>query len=332
MSIPLPADLLKRYSTTAERRAWLQRLPTLIHDACERWDLRPDLQPGAVPWNGFAAIALPVRQADGSPAVLKISFPYEDIAHEPDALQLWSGQGAVRLLDHDAASSAMLLERLDAARWLQAAPLPEAIAVWGSLVSTLSIAEDGRPQWRVIPSLADRAERWSDDFPAEWSRLAEPCPRWLLEAALEVCQTRGAVGRRQSRDVLVHADLHGMNILARPGSTGWQASDFLAIDPQAVVGDAEFAVTPMLNNRLADLPERNPELALLERLQALCSAAGLDQEVARQWSIAREMENILWYAAKPGHRKDLQRSLWISSTLAGRTLEGLPHPHQLDMG
>ena len=64
----------------------------------------------------------------------------------------------------------------------------------------------------------------------------------------------------------------------------------------------------------------------LPRLQ---QAAGLDADVARQWSLAREVENALWYAAKPRHEGDLARSLWVASTLAGRTLPELPAPHEL---
>ena len=63
--------------------------------------------------------------------------------------------------------------------------------------------------------MAARAEQWSDELPESWERLGRPFPRWLLEAALEVCQTRGAVGRRSGNDVLVHTDLHYLNILAR---------------------------------------------------------------------------------------------------------------------
>nr|WP_246279732.1 aminoglycoside phosphotransferase family protein [Psychromicrobium silvestre] len=320
----------RRYSNTAERRSWLSRLPGLLEDAFQRWQVRPDLAEGELPWNGYTGIAVPVITQDGFSAVVKISFPYEDIAHEPDTLRLWAGHGAVRLLDNDPEDRAMLLERLDADRWLQAAPMPDAIAVWGVLVRELSIRPDGRPEWRRIPSLADQAERWNDELPADWKDLAEPFPRWLLEAALEVTQTRSAVGRREDRDVLVHADLHGMNILARLGTEGWKASDFLAIDPQGIVGEAEFAVMPMLNNRLLDLPEKNPELALLDRLNMLCEAAGLDAEVARQWTIAREVENALLYASRRDHQDDLNRSLWIGSTLAGRTIPDLPHPHLLD--
>ncbi len=78
------------------------------------------------------------------------------------------------------------------------------------------------------------------------SVLTAPFPRWLLEAALEVCQTRGAVGRRSGTDVLVHTDLHFMNILAT--TTAERLSlrgDYLAIDPpQPQIGEAEFAVAP----------------------------------------------------------------------------------------
>ena len=76
-------------------------------------------------------------------------------------------------------------------------------------------------------------------------------------------------------------------------------------------------------------PGRIPERGLRERCRGLQPAAGLDAEVARQWSLAREVENALWYAAKPRHEGDLARSLWVASTLAGRTLPELPAPHEL---
>jgi streptomycin 6-kinase len=133
--------------------------------------------------------------------------------------------------------------------------------------------------------------------------------------------------------VLVHSDLHYLNILARlpdehsPG--GEPARGWAAIDPQPMIGEAEFAVAPVLWNRIQDLPRADPQRGLRERCQDFSSAAGLDADVARQWSLAREVENALWYAAKPRHEGDLARSLWVASTLAGRTLPELPAPHEL---
>ncbi|MDN4644796.1 aminoglycoside phosphotransferase family protein [Arthrobacter sp. PsM3] len=268
-------------------------------------------------------------------AVLKLAYPHDEALMEPHALALWSGHGAVRMLASDAAANALLLERLDAARSLQDEPMDVAVPVWGALVRRLGLVPDGRPEWHEFSHVAARAEQWSDELPESWEQLGRPFPRWLLEAALEVCQTRGAVGRRSGRDVLVHTDLHYLNILARfrrdePDAGGRGPADgWAAIDPQPMIGEAEFAVAPLLWNRIPELSRSDPERGLRERCRDFSLAAGLDAEVARQWSLAREVENALDYASRPRHEGDLARSLWVASTLAGRTLPDLPAPHAL---
>lgn len=317
-SVPIPDDFRSRYAGTREKRAWLATLPALIERGLERWDLSVDLLPGAEVWCGFGAVVVPVLQGE-RPAALKVAFPYDEAVIEQHALRLWSGRGAVGLFGSDEENCMMLLERLDATRWLESEPMDRAVEVWAGLLGTLSLHPDDRQEWSRIPAVADRAERWSDDLPAEWDRLGRPFERWLLEAALEVCQTRGAVGRRGGVDVLVHTDLHYMNILARAGS-----DDFVAIDPQPMVGEAEFAVAPLLWNRLDELRGPDPARALKGRLDAFCRAAGLDAAAATEWSITREVDNALWYAQRAHHEGQLARSLWIASTLAGRTHPGLP--------
>lgn len=315
----VPADLVTRYSRTPMGRAWLASLPERLERALCRWELDPD--PDAGPWSGFGALVVAVRRG-GEPLVLKLAYPNEETASEAVALRLWSGRGAVRLITDDGDGS-LLLERLDAGRRLQEVPFPEACAVWGGIMRTLAIPEDDRPDWAALERLDARAEHWSDELPERWERLERPFPRWLLEEALDVCATRGTVGRRGGRDVLVHTDLHGMNVL------GDLDGGFRAIDPQAAVGEAEFAVAPMLWNRLPELRRPDAVDALLDRCSELAAAAGLDAEAARAWAVLREVENALWYAAKPGHRGDLERSLWVASALCCRLLPGLPSPSEL---
>ena len=325
--LSIPPDFARRYSRSSAGRSWLASLPGLVQSRIEQWDLDVDLEPGALPWSGHGGIVLPVL-TQGAPAALKVAFPHDEALVERHALALWNGRGAVRLLASDAGTCSMLLERLDAEQSLQSASMDVAADVWGRLVRELSIVPDGRAQWREFVHVAARAEQWSDDLPAEWEQLGRPFPRWLLEAALEVCQTRGAVGRRTGTDVLVNTDFHFLNILARlDGASGHRA--YAAIDPQPMVGEAEFAVAPVLWNRIPDLPAADPEAGLRARCRDFSMAAGLDAEVARQWSIAREVDNALSYASKPGHGGDLARSLWVASTLAGRTLDGLPAAHSL---
>lgn len=319
--VPIPPDLSRRYSGSSAGRAWLASLQGLICGRLERWELEVDLEPGQLPWNGHGGVVVPVTR-DGVPAALKVAYPHDEARVERFALRLWDGHGAVRLLESDAGTCSMLLERLDAGRSLQDVPLETAVQVWGGLTRQLSLAPDHRPEWQEFDHVAARAEQWSDDLPADWEQLGRPFPRWLLEAALEVCQTRGAVGRRAGRDVLVNTDFHYLNILARNGG-------FAAIDPQPMVGEAEFAVAPLLWNRIRDLPRTDPQQGLLDRCRDFSAAAGLDAEVARQWSLAREVENALSYASRPRHGGDLARSLWVASTLAGRTLAGLPAAHDL---
>jgi streptomycin 6-kinase len=330
MSMPapveIPEDLRLRHSRTPEGRAWLDRLPGYLDEALERWTLSVDLPAGVPPWNGHTGIVVPVRTEPGTAAALKIAFPFDEAMLEPVALGLWDGHGMVRILERDAGTCAMVIERLDAEKSLLQAPMEEAIAVWGALVRRLGIAPDARDGWSRIPHIAGTAEQWSDDLPARWEDLGRPFPRWLLEAALEVCQTRGAVSRRRANDVLVHTDLHYLNILAALDGSG-----YLAIDPQAQVGDAEFAVAPCLWNRLRDLPVRNAEAGLRRRALALSQAAGLDESIAAEWAVVREVENALWYLETPGHAGDAQRSLWVASTMAGKSMPGLPAAHDLKM-
>ncbi|ALV44754.1 aminoglycoside resistance protein [Arthrobacter alpinus] len=324
MRVEIPEPLRLRHRRTSEGRAWVDKLPVLIEQAVAQWHLRVDLPAGKTPWHGNTGIVIPVLTQAGVAAALKIAFPFDEALLEPVALQLWDGHGMVRIIEDDESIGATLMERLDSGRSLMQLPMDEAIATWGALVRNLSIRPDDRPGWQRIPHIAGTAERYCDELPQRWGDLYEPFPRWLLEAALEVCQIQGAVGRRSNNDVLVHTDLHYLNILAKPGS-----ADYVAIDPQAQLGDGEFGVAPCLWNRLGDLPERNSEAALRRRSSELAQAAGLSEDLAAAWAVVREVENALWYLENSRRSGDAQRSLWVASTMAGKTLPGLPGAHEL---
>lgn len=324
-TVEIPEPLRLQHRNSPEGRTWLGRLPGYIAQAMRQWQLSVDIPAGGTAWHGNTGIVVPVVAGDGRRAALKVAFPHDEVLLEPAALRLWDGRGAVRLLESDPSIGAILLERLDETRSLLDLPMEEAVPLWGVAVRALGIHPDNRAGWNQIPRIAATAERYCDELPQRWSDLNEPFPRWLLEAALEVCQTHGAVSLRSSgNDVLVHTDLHFMNILARPGT-----DSYLAIDPQVQVGDAEFALAPCLWNRLRDLPQFDAEAGLRRRASRLAAAAGLDEDLAVQWAVVREVENALWYLEAAGHGDDAQRSLWVASTMAGKTLPGLPPAHEL---
>ena len=108
MPVTLPDGVLGMADRGPDWAAWVEALPGLASDLVEEWGLAPD----GIPMHGFVGLVLPVRSADGRTAVLKISFPDEETAHEHLALGRWGGRGAVALLRADPHRRALLLDRL----------------------------------------------------------------------------------------------------------------------------------------------------------------------------------------------------------------------------
>jgi streptomycin 6-kinase len=238
---------------------WVAKLPTLATKACSRWRLTPD---GAL-MNGFCAVVLPVRQADGHPAVLKLTWIDAETRHEPLALRLYDGNGVVRLLDHDEELGALLLERLDHTHTLDDEPIEQAISVIGSLLR--------RHRHLKAPPQMRRFESELEDHPA--------IPRTLLDAAREVAT-------RPMGTTLVNEDPHYQNVL-RGDREPW-----LMIDPKPLSGDPEYCAIALLRNRFDELDGRK---GLTDRFLALCDAGELDVAKARDWTLYRAVANWSWY-------------------------------------
>jgi streptomycin 6-kinase len=135
--------------------------------------------------HGYVGLIVPVRTADAASAVLKLSWPHDEALDEAVALGAWNGRGAVRLLDHDAESYVLLLERLDPARSLNTEPIEEAVTIAGGLLRRLAVA--GPPLHR---SLSEVAERWQQELPADAARLGNTVPTRVVDEAVARCRDR----------------------------------------------------------------------------------------------------------------------------------------------
>lgn len=260
--ITVPDD----FATTlgAEALAWRETLPGLAGEFCARWALTPD---GGL-LNGLVSVVLPVRRADGEPAVLKLTWPHEENRQEALALQVWDGDGVVRLLDHDDERGALLLERLDHGRPLEHAPLDEALAVTGGLMRRLR-----------VPAGPEFRRHTPSDLVAENAGLGGPVPVAFAERATELGRDLAAA----AGDTLVNEDLHYQNVLRA------EREPWLMIDPKPLAGDPEFGLIPLLWNRFG-------EDDLHERIAALCDLGELDPALARAWTFYRAVDNWLWAA------------------------------------
>jgi streptomycin 6-kinase len=249
-----------------EAHEWRATLPALATKSCARWRLTPD---GDL-LTGNVAVVLPVRRADGHPAVLKLTWLDDETRQEAPALRAWDGRGVVELLDHDPEDGALLLERLDHTRSLDDAPIEEALAVTGGLLRRLRVPAGPEFRRHEFPDLAEENAALDGPLPAELVGHARELGRHLA----------GTAG-----DTLVNQDLHYENVL-RGDREPW-----LMIDPKPLAGDREFGVIPLLWNRFGEL---DGERGLRDRFAALCDIGELDVERARGWTFCRAVDTWLW--------------------------------------
>ena len=191
--------------------------------------------------------------------VLKV-VPAEDDEgdNEADALALWNGDGAVRLLRHDRRRRALLLSR--AQPGFDARTLSEREAT--------SVAAEIAPQlWkRITPGRPFRS-------------VKDHIPRWLRRSGEhDLVPIARALYESMNVDDswLIHGDFHHHNLL-RDGER------WVAIDPKPYAAEREFDVVTFLWNPAGHLASHDD---LRERIRAF-AAIGLDEERIRKWAIVR---------------------------------------------
>ena len=264
MSFRIPPFLEKHCAKTAERRAWLAALPQTIRKLENSWQLSLEepFQHSHVSCSWVA----PAILSDGSQAVLKIGMPHMEAEQEIDGLLFWNGDGTVRLLKHESAANAMLLERCEPGTTLLSIPETEQDAIITTLLRRL---------WRKPPPgsfrlLSALITYWSNETLGCKEKWSDP---QLVNEGLKMFATLAASALNE---VLLATDLHAGNVLRA------QREPWLMIDPKPFVGDAAYDLTQHLLNceeRLLSDP-----LALIGRTSEL---AGVDAARVRMWLFAR---------------------------------------------
>jgi streptomycin 6-kinase len=196
--------------------------------------------------------------APAGDAVLKVAWDGDtESIHEGDALEVWDGDGAVRLLRRS--GRALLEERAVPGGDISSLPDDEATEIAVNVGSMLW-RRAGSPFRPVVPEV----QRWLEEAEGEGSELVRVARELLAKLA-------------PSADWLVHGDFHHHNIL-RHGDR------FVAIDPKPYLADREYDVPSFLWNPIGNHME---DRAQTERRIAAFAAAGLDDFRIRAWTVIR---------------------------------------------
>jgi streptomycin 6-kinase len=261
----------------AAGRDWLDRLPALITGCEERWSLEIGAPFPELSFN----YAAPALRADGTAAVLKLSFPDDPgFNKEAEALRLFAGRGAARLLELD--RGAMLLERLE--------PGIPLTTVLNDEESTSIAAGVLRQLWRPVPrnhpfpTVSDWA-RGFDRLRQRFDGGSGPMPAALVEEAEGLFAELLA---SQDEPAVLHGDLHHDNVLAA------RREPWLAIDPKGVVGEPAYDTAALLHNPVKVLATPRPGKVMERRIALLSEELGLDRERVRGWGLAQAVLAAYW--------------------------------------
>lgn len=254
---------------------WLAALPGLIDEISRDWGLRI----GATFADSTEAHVLEATRADGEPCVLKLIVPRDGEAarHEIAVLRLADGQGCVRLLEHDEARSALLLERLGPSMHEQGLPL---------LRRQELLCDAAQHLWRPAPGLglptgAEKG-RWLVDFIARtWQELDRPCSERTMDHAL-ACAERRIAAHDDERAVLVHGDIHEWNAL-RAGA------GFKLVDPDGLLAEPEYDLGILMREDPEDLLHGGDR----ERAAWLADRTGCEARAIWEWGVVERVSTGL---------------------------------------
>ena len=283
-----------------EGAAWLRALPGLIEAVAARWSLTVEPPFDNLSYNYVA----PAVHADGTPCVLKLGVPRDELVTEIEALRLFGGRGAVALLEADAERGAMLLERLT-----PGAPLSR---LEDDDEATAVAAEVMRQVWRPPPP--------AHSFPhvADWLRgfgrlrrhfdggTGPLEPRLVEQAESLAADLLASTGT----EVVLHGDLHHDNILSA------ERQPWLVIDPKGIVGDPVYEVGALLRNPIPQLYSRpDPVRLTRRRVDLLADRLGFDRQRIVGWALAQAVLSAWWSIEDEGYGWEgaMQVAAWLAA-------------------
>ena len=260
-------------------RKWLPDLPDIAARCRDKWELCegvicPNMSMNYIEFTTTVA---------GEPVALKIGVPHAELFTEMEALRLYDGRGAARLLDADRELGAILMQHLRPGTMLwELDDNEKETMIAASIMCKLPVPT---PSTHNLPTFSQWVERAFRLTRTEWDPQ-ELMPRDLIDRAEKAFEE---IERNTTGDVVLHGDLHHENILLDDQS-GWTA-----IDPKGVIGPHCLEVGRFLQNQLPNsLPIERREEMVQERVRILGTELGYSQKTIAASSLVDCVLSHCW--------------------------------------
>lgn len=254
---------------------WLARLPALTEQALASTGRELTVERVAAP-GGRSSLVLLVREADGTPAALKLAPAGADPELEGAALAHWNGWGAVKPVA--AVEGALLLERLHPEVSLRSLPEAKALLEAAGTVRRLWVDP---PEGHAFETVAGRTGLRTDAMRA--SAAADPALEPLVSAALAA---RAGLVADSPEALLLHGNFRQSKVLSG------ERAPWLTVGPEPVVGERAYDLARLVRDRVEDLiASPGGAMTARRRIKKLADALDVDRERLHGWTLFRAVES-----------------------------------------
>jgi streptomycin 6-kinase len=276
-----PALLLQKISRGEQAIKSIDDVLEVVRVRASTWDLHVHSPFQQLTYNFVA----PATSSVHGLAVLKIAFDAKKFRREFTALLAFEGRGSVRVLEHDEASGAALLERADPGRPMNLG-WDDRTAAFVGLVREL---------WRPappdmnLPAVTKEASYRAAEL-ERMSRFLADSPFGNRVATVERARCLLAeIASSSDERYVLHGDLHSHNVLSS------NRMPWLSIDPLGCVGERAFDVSALLRNESRELLEAaDPQDMVDRRICDIASECGIDGQRIRTWSFIEAVRTQGW--------------------------------------
>jgi streptomycin 6-kinase len=226
------------------------------------------------------SLVLTGRRGDQEVVLRTPVTPWEIEASLP-ALLAFAGRGGVEILASDSESGTTLMPRLRPGHTLAEVPEEEAVEAAGALMLRMRGTAGSGPT--VCEYLQPTLE-------------ASPLPSSLRpDLAENAARLAQHLLDTSPPPAMLHGDLHHFNVLR-------QGSDWVAIDPEGMVGDPAYECAAFLRNPVPELAD-DPDLVdrLRRRILRFSGMLGDAPERIWGWGLVRTAQTVSWSDVSPFH-------------------------------